>query len=75
MARKASPMQWEELAQAVTMSRQGPWAWCLMAIWPAAMFEIIVGMNSGEIHLPVGSSSILAVSRYWTSKPPMPEPT
>ena len=47
----------------------------LMAMWPAAMLEIMVAMNSGEIHLPVGSSIILRVSRYWTSKPPIPEPT
>ena len=68
-------MQWEEVAQAVTMSRQGPFALCLMAMLPAAMFEIMVGMKSGEIQRPEGSSIILAVSRYWTSKPPIPEPT
>ena len=64
-----------DVAQAVTTSRQGPLARKRMAICPAAMFDIIVGTMSGETQRPVGSSIILAVSRYWVSKPPIPEPT
>lgn len=41
---------------------------------PAAMLEIIVGMNSGEIHWPEGSSIILEISLYCVANPPIPEP-
>ena len=67
-------MAFVDVAQAVTMSRQGPSAWCMIAMWPAAMLEIIVGMNNGEIHWPEGSSIILAISLYWVANPPIPEP-
>ena len=74
-ARNASPMQCDEVAHAVTMSRQGPCAKFFMAMWPAAMLLIIEGMNIGEIHCPLGSSTILAISRNMISNPPIPEPT
>ena len=38
------------------------------------MLEIIVGMNSGEIHWPEGSSIILEISLYCVANPPIPEP-
>ena len=74
MALNASPIACVEVAQAVTMSRLGPQALLRMATLPVAMFEIMVGMKSGETHF-APSLIIFSVSLYWVVKPPIPEPT
>ncbi len=74
IARKASPIVCVEVAQAVTTGRHGPQALLRMAILPAAIFDIMVGMKSGETHFAPSLMSF-TVSLTWVLKPPIPEPT
>ena len=52
MARYASPMEWLEVAQAVTIGSVGPLAPKRMETRPAAMLMIIIGTMKGETFLP-----------------------
>lgn len=74
MARKASPTVLEEVAQAVTTGSVGPFAAKRMAIVPAAMLEIIIGIKKGDTRLGPRSCS-LSVSLTNVVIPPMPDPT
>ena len=74
IARNASPTEWVPVAQAVTIGRQGPCALWRIAMLPAAMLAIIVGIKRGEI-LRAPSLRSFSVSRAKVLMPPMPEPT
>ena len=63
-----------EVAHAVTMGRLGPLQPKRMAILPAAMLEIIMGTNSGEMRDAPRLSS-LSHSVMSVLMPPMPLPT
>ena len=52
MARKASPIVWLEVAQAVTTGRVGPWALQRIEMVPAAILPIIMGTIKGETRFP-----------------------
>ena len=74
IAKKASPMQFVPLAQAVTIHSEGPWIPNAMAICPAAIFAITIGIKNGLILEGPFSKSFL----YWSCKvciPPIPLPT
>ncbi len=51
MRRQACPSASLDEAQAVTTTEHGPKAWNLMATFPAASLEIIIGTNKGWIPL------------------------
>ena len=48
MRRKASPIQWLPVAQAVTAQEFGPLAPMRMATWPEARLIMVMGMKKGE---------------------------
>ena len=61
------------VAQAVVTGRQGPVAPYLMAMVPAAMLAIIMGMKWGDTRRgPFSMSLVCSLSKV--SNPPMPEP-
>ena len=62
------------VALAVTVGRQGPCALYWMAMVPAAMLEIIMGMKSAETRLGPRSLRRLLCSTK-VDMPPMPLPT
>ena len=71
MIRKASPIAWLPVAQAVTTEEFGPLSLYRMESWPEAMLTISDGMKNGEIRLGPRSRSTLCHSRMdWM--PPMP---
>ena len=61
------------VAQAETEARHTPRAFCLMAMLPPAMLEIIIGTNSGDT-LSGPSSWQMIACLYRVLMPPMPEP-
>ena len=63
-----------EVAQAVTAGSVGPFAPKRMAIVPAAIFDIIIGIKKGETR-PGPRSLSFSVSLTNVFMPPMPEPT
>ena len=69
----ASPIALEPEAQAVTAGMALPLQSCLIAIIPAAIFPIIIGIKSDETLLgPFSSSFVCSVSNV--PIPPIPVP-
>lgn len=73
MARMASPTALVLVAQAVVTGKQGPVAWKRMAMLPAAMLAIIMGMKWGDTRRGPFSSSFWC-SAAKVSNPPIPDP-
>ena len=74
MARKASPMEWVPVAQAVTTLMHLPLSPNWMATFPAAILQIIRGTNRGSTRLGPFSRSFFSLrSMAW--REPIPEPT
>ena len=74
MARKASPTAWVLVEHAETTGKQGPWALKRMAMLPAPMLLMSMGMKWGEMR-DTPSSIIVLVCWTKVCMPPMPDPT
>ena len=72
--RKASPMAWAPVVQAVEGVRLGPVAPYLIEICPAARLAMVALMKKGETR-PGPEARSFACSRSMTSKAPIPLPT
>jgi len=70
---KAAPILLVAVAQAVTISSFIPFAPNLIAIFPAAIFPIVIGINIGET-LEAPFSFILVTCCCIVPSPPTPEP-
>lgn len=69
--RNASPIEWEPVAQAVTTAKLSPLKPYSIAIWPAAMLEIIIGtMKTLTRSGPFSRNFWCSASVVWN--PPMP---
>src|SRR5262249_40874308 len=72
--RAASPSEWAEVAQAVTVQELGPFALLRIDTQPAAMFTINIGTVNGEQRSGPFSMSVRCCFSI-VSKPPAAEPT
>src|SRR5438034_8422221 len=73
MSRRASPIAWLPVAQAVMTAEFGPFAPKRIDTSPDAMFTIIIGMKNGDTRSgPFSRRVSWFASRVWM--PPIPEP-
>mmetsp|Transcript_38492 Transcript_38492/g.67930 ORF Transcript_38492/g.67930 Transcript_38492/m.67930 type:complete len:254 (-) Transcript_38492:211-972(-) len=73
MNRKASPMQWAPVAQAVTPAVFGPLALCSIEMKPGARLMSILGMKRGDI-FRTPFFVLISCASVISSMPPMPLP-